>query len=146
MMDYYSQYPAPSIEQCQLEIKNLIKNGFKGNAPCTKMLRELDDVGVDELISEAFIHSGILDENDNVKFSLSGWMVWGQADIVDSMGEILWARRKDKLRRKVRGLLRSSFALISAYNNTVERLYHPDSEFVSHVLKSEFESACADNS
>ena len=146
MMDYYSQYPAPSIEQCKFQVKSLMSYSFKGDDKCSTMVRELSNDDVDELISQAFIDSDILDDNGDVKFSLSGWSVFGKRDVIDSMRKIIEKRRKDKLRRKVRGLLISSFVLISAYNNTVERLYHPDSEFVSHVLKSEFESACANNS
>lgn len=143
MMDYYSQYPAPSIEQCRLEIKSTINKSIHQISSVGGKLGEYD---VDELISQAFTDSKVLDKNGDIKYSLSGWYVFGKADVLRSVESILEKRRKDKLRRKVRGLLRSSFVLISAYNNTVERLYHPDSEFVSHVLKSEFESACANNS
>ena len=44
------------------------------------------------------------------------------------------------MRRKIRGLLRTSYLLIKAHNQTIEKLYHPDSVFVNTVLKSDFES------
>ena len=143
MMDYYSQFSAPSTAQCRFEIKSTI---IKPIHQISSVIGKLGEYDVDELISQAFTDSNVLDKNGNIKYSLSGWYVFGKTDVLRSIESILEKRRKDKLRRKVRGLLISSFVLISAYNNTVERLYHPDSEFVSHVLKSEFESACANNS
>ena len=93
----------------------------------------------DELISQAFIHSDILDENNKIKYSFSGWHTFGKNDIIKSINIILEQRRKDKLRRKIRGLLRSTYLLIKAHNASIEKLLHPDSQFVNNILKPEFE-------
>ena len=130
MMDYYSQFPAPDLDAAKREIK----------AVC--QVKNVDWVWndhVDELISEAFIHSNILKENNKIKYSFSGWHTFGKNDVIKSINIILEQRRKDKLRRKIRGLLRTTYLLIKAHNASIEKLLHPDSQFVNNILKSEFE-------
>ena len=56
-----------------------------------------------------------------------------------SINIILEQRRKDKLRRKIRGLMRTTYLLIRIHNASIEKLLHPDSQFVNNVLKPEFE-------
>ena len=75
-----------------------------------------------------------------IKYSYSGWCVFGKNDVITSCDKIAQRKRKEKIKRKIRGLLRTSYLLIKAHNQTMERLYHPDSVFVNTVLKQDFES------
>ena len=133
MMDYYSEFPAPSYEECKKETKAFVNSKYNQNE------KELDN-----LVTEAFIDSKVLefDENRNpkIKYSFSGWHVFGKKDVITSCDKIVKRKRKEKLKRKIRGLLRTSYLLIKAHKQTMEKLYHPDSVFVNTVLKSDFES------
>ena len=132
MMDYYSQFPAPEIDAAKREIIAI------GNVKMFDWSWRESNYR-DKLISEAFIHSNVLDENNKIKYSFSGWHTFGKNDVMKSIDIILEQRRKDTLRRKIRGLLRTTYLLIKAHNASIERLLHPDSHFVNDVLKSEFE-------
>ena len=132
MMDYYSQFPAPAPDAAKREINAMA------------LVKDLswvwnDSEYIDKLISEAFIHSNVLDKDNKIKYSFSGWHTFGKNDVINSINIILEKRRKDKLRRKIRGILRSFYFLRKAYNCSIEKLYHPDSIYVNNVLKTEFE-------
>ena len=126
-MDYYSQFPAPDLNTAKREINTICKNHKYCNS-----------YSLDELISEAFIHSKVLDKNNKIKYSLTGWYTFGKNDVMESI-HIIIKLRKDKLRRKLRGLLRSTYLLIKTHKTSIEHLYHPNSDFVNNVLKTEFE-------
>lgn len=132
MMDYYSQFPAPAPDAAKREINAMA------------LVKDLswawnDSEYIDKLISEAFIHSNVLDKDNKIKYSFSGWHTFGKNDVINSINIILEKRRKDKLRRKIRGILRSFYFLRKAHNCSIEKLYHPDSIYVNNVLKTEFE-------
>ena len=100
---------------------------------------------------EALIHSNVLDnsssEDPKIKYSFTGWHSFGMNDVITSCNMIIERRereRKQRLKRKIRGILRASYLLIKAHNHTLEKLYHPDSVYVNTVLKSDFE--CSANS
>lgn len=132
MMDYYSQFPAPDLDAAKREIITM------GNVRMFDWSWRKDDYR-DELVSEAFIHSDVLDKNNKIKYSFSGWHTFGQKDVIKSINIILEQRRKDKLRRKIRGIMRSAYLLIRIHKASIEKLYHPNSQFVNNVLKPEFE-------
>ncbi len=136
MMDYYSQFPAPSYEECKKETITFVHSKYKDF--------EMDDEELNTLVTEAFMESGVLefpnDPDPKIKYSFSGWHVFGKKDVITSCDKIVKRKRKEKIRRKIRGLLRTSYLLIKAHNQTMEKLYHPDSVFVNTVLKSDYES------
>jgi len=131
-MEYYSELPAPDLDAAKREIIAI------GNVKMFDWSRSKCDYR-DELVSEAFIHSKILDENNKIKYSFSGWHTFGKNDVMESIDVILKQRRKDKLRRRMRGILRTTYLLIKAHRASIEKLYHPDSQFVKNVLKTDFE-------
>lgn len=136
MMDYYSQFPAPPYEECKKETITYTALKYKDF--------EMDDKELNTLVTEAFMDSGVLefpnDPNPKIKYSFSGWHVFGKKDVITSCDKIFERKRKEKFRRKIRGLLRTSYLLIKAHKQTMEKLYHPDSVFVNTILKSDFES------
>ena len=131
MMDYYSNFPPPNLDTAKQEIIE------KGKLQMFDWSNDKQE-NVYKLVSEAFIHSNVIDENNEIKFSFSGWNTFGKNDVMESIDVIL-KRRKDKLRRKIRGLMRSTYLLIRIHNASIEKLYHPDSQFVKNVLKTEFD-------
>ena len=138
MMDYYSQFPAPPYEECKRQAITVARLKYKSWA------WNPNDEELNALITEAFMDSGVLefnnDPNPKIKYSLSGWSVFGKNDVITSCDKIFIRKKKEKMRRKIIGLLRTSYLLIKAHNQTIEKLYHPDSVFVNTVLKSDFES------
>ena len=136
-MDYYSQFPAPPYEECKRQAITVARLKYK-NWAWNPNNEELD-----ALVTEAFIDSKVLDpeiKTPHIKYSYSGWCVFGKNDVITSCDKIAERKRKQKMRRKIRGLLRTSYLLIKAHKQTMEKLYHPDSVFVNTVLKSDFES------
>ena len=131
MLDYYSTFPPPNLDTAKREI---IEKGKLQMFDWSNGKQE----NVYKLVSEAFIHSNVIDENNEIKYSFSGWHTFGKNDVMESI-DFLLKRRKDKLRRKIRGLLRSSHLLIRIHKASIEKLYHPDSQFVKNVLKAEFD-------
>ena len=131
MMDHYSHQPAPNLEDAKQEIKLLGLIG--GYCP---LWHSNEDVYVEQLISEAFDFSMTLDKNNKIKYSYSGWYTFGKRDVLKSIDIILMKRKKNKLRRKIRGILRTSYLLMKAHNTSIKKLYHPDSQFVNNVLKT----------
>ena len=138
MMDYYSQFPAPPYEECKRQAITVARLKYKSWA------WNQNDEELNALVTEAFMESGVLefnnDPNPKIKFSYSGWCVFGKNDVITSCDKIIIRKKKEKMRRMIRGLLRTSYLLIKAHNQTMEKLYHPDSVFVNTVLKSDFES------
>lgn len=137
MMDYYSQFPAPPYEECKRQAIIVARLKYKNWA------WNPNDEELDALVTEAFIDSKVLDpeiKTPLIKYSYSGWCVFGKNDVITSCDKIAERKRKQKMRRKIRGLLRTSYLLIKSHKQTMEKLYHPDSVFVNTVLKSDFES------
>jgi len=140
MMDYYSEFPAPDYDQCKKEvIAALCQNDY---------IKPEDSEELNTLLTEAFIDSNVLENSSSdipkIKYSFTGWCVFGKKDVITSFTKISERKRKGKLKRKIRGLLRTSYLLIKAHKQTIEKLYHPDSVFVNTVLKSDFK--CSANS
>ena len=102
MMDYYSQFPAPSYEECKKETIAVVRLNYNQNE------KELDN-----LVTEAFMDSKVLefDENRNpkIKYSFSGWHVFGKKDVITSCDKIVKRKRQEKLNRMIRGPLRPTY-------------------------------------
>ena len=138
MMDYYSQFPAPDYAQCKKEVVAAARLKYK------RWAWNPNHEELDALLNEGFMDSGVLefnnDPNPTIKYSFIGWSGFGKGEVIVSCGKIAERKRKEKLKRMIRGLLRTSYLLIKAHNQTIEKLYHPDSVFVNTVLKPDLES------
>ena len=137
MMDYYSQFPAPPYEECKRQAITVARLKYKDWA------WNPNDEELDALVTEAFMESKVLDpeiSSPKIKYSYSGWCVFGKNDVITSCDKIAQRKRKEKIKRKIRGILRTSYLLIKSHKQTMEKLYHPDSVFVNTVLKQDFES------
>lgn len=136
MMDYYSQFPAPPYEECKKEAITYTALKYKDKG--------WNDQELDALVTEAFMDSKVLEfdgnRNPKIKYSFTGWHVFGKKDVITSCDKIIERKRKEKIKRKIRGILRTSYFLIKSHKQTMEKLYHPDSVFVNTVLKPDFES------
>ena len=160
MMDYYSNYPAPSIEYCKTQIYNVIykggnitinKNtiGIKGDIleaiVTTPILtyKVYNPKDIDNIISKAFEKSKIIDEvGGSIKYSLSGWSTFGIADVLQSVSEIIHEKNKRRIqmKRQLRGILRITYLFTKWNKQVIERILHPDSIYVKEILKKDFMS------
>ena len=127
-MDYYSNFEPPALDVAKIDITKTIE--WK----TLDINNKLDNIN--DLLDEAFIHSNVLDSNNKIKYSFTGWNVFGVNIVLESIKFII---KKRRIRRKIRGFLRATYLLVKAHNSTMRKLYHPDSSYVKNVLKKHFE-------
>ena len=79
-MDYYSQFPAPSYEECKRQTITVARLKYKSWA------WNPNDEELNALVTEAFMDSGVLefnnDPNPKIRYSYSGWCVFGKNDVM----------------------------------------------------------------
>ena len=65
MMDYYSEFPAPSYEECTKQVITDLRRIFL--VDCRKILRiwNPNDDELKALVAEAFIDSNMFDDNND---------------------------------------------------------------------------------
>lgn len=127
-MDYYSEQCAPSIDICIEDVKNKIEN-----------INTLDtSYNIDDIIKKAIDMSDVLDENKNIKYSFTGWYVFGISQVLDYIKNNINDIYIEIKKRKLKGLLKSSFILLSIYIKSKKSMYHPDSNYVNTNLKNNF--------
>lgn len=158
MMDYYSNYPAPSIRDCKKQIRNIIYK--EGNITINKntisikedilealvttptlIYKVYNTKDIDNIISKAFEKSKVTDGvGGNIKYSLSGWSTFGIADVLQSVAEIIHEKnqRRIQMKRQLRGILRLTYLLKKWNKQVIERILHPDSIYVKEILKNNF--------
>ena len=157
-MDHYSHYPAPSVEDCKKQIKNIICKGnnikinknFIGikedileaivNTPILEY-KLYDKKEIDNIILKAFEKSLVMDEKgNNIKYSLSGWSAFGIADVLQSVAEIINEKNKRRIqmRRQLRGILKITYLFTKWNKQVIEKILHPDSIYVTEILKKDF--------
>ena len=144
-MDYYSQFPAPPYKECKKLVITDVRLRFLQNSPKDPVWDwNPSNEEIDAIVAEAFIDSNVFEDNNDpnpkIKYSYSGWCAFGKSDVMTSCATISGRKKREKLKRKIRGVLLTSYLLIKAHKQTMERMYHPDSLFVNNVLKADFES------
>ena len=137
MLDYYSEFPGPPEDHAKKTIqskfyKTNVDNKYK------IFLNNIKHGGETQtkLINEAFKSSEII--NDGlVKFSFSGWMLFGIPDVMSFL-KIAIENYYDKMKIRMLGLFKSLVYLNMIYNDTIEKMYSPDSTYVTNVIKSHY--------
>lgn len=135
-MDYYSNFPAPALVNAKETFK---QSFFQSNEIYQNNKHLVNEQEFDRLIDEAFL--GVI-ENGAIKYSLTGWNVFGRKEVLAKYNKDLLnlvTQKKLKMKRKVVGLLKCTYLLLKSHNDTIKRLYQPDSNYVQNVLKKEFE-------
>ena len=130
MMDYYSNYPAPSYEEC----KNIIKNELL-NSPTINKLIENKTINLNNLVEQAFILSDMI-ENNEIKHSMTGWQVFGFKTVLSKslyIVSIKEKKRRIRNKRLLRGLIKSTYLLFINYKDTKEKMYKPNSDFMKEI-------------
>ena len=157
MMEY-SNYPAPSIEDCKKQIHNIIYK--EGNITINKntigikedilealittpvlIYKVYNPKDIENIISKAFEKSKVINETgENIKYSLSGWSAFGIADVLQSVAEIIHEKnqRRIQMRRQLRGILRITYLFKKWNTQVIEKMLHPDSIYVTEILKNDF--------
>lgn len=157
-MDYYSNYPAPSIGDCKKQIRNIIYK--EGNITINKntisikedilealvttpilIYKVYNPKDIDNIISKAFEKSKVTDGvGGNIKYSLSGWSTFGIADVLQSVAEIIHEKnqRRIQMKRQLRGILKITYLFQKWNKQVIEKMLHPDSIYVTEILKNDF--------
>ncbi len=138
MMDHYSNKPAPSIDICIEDVKNKIDEYIENNNII--ITNNLDiSYNIDDIIKKAIYMSDLLDENKNIKYSFIGWNTFGITEVLEYIkNNINDINIEIDKKRKLKGLLKSSFILLSIYIKSKKSMYHPDSNYVNTNLKNNF--------
>lgn len=158
MMDYYSNYPSPSIEDCKKQIRNIIYKGdnitLNKNTIGIKedilealvttpilIYKVYNPKDIDNIIFKAFEKSKVINETgENIKYSLSGWSTFGIADVLQSVAEIIYEKnqRRIQMKKQLRGILRITYLFTKWNKQVIEKMLHPDSIYVKEILKNDF--------
>ena len=131
MMDYYSNYPAPSYEECKDKLVTELYNSVT-----IQKLADKQIINVNDIVEQAFVLSDMLDSDNNIKYSLTGWGVMGYSEVLGKAFYIideLDKKRRKRNKRLIRGLFKSTYLLIKNYNYTKEKIYKPDSNFMKEI-------------
>jgi hypothetical protein len=140
MLDYLSNESAPLLNVAKKEISN---NFLKSKSRLDKKYHNfIDYVNTttfmkNECIDKAFHLSDVLDRNFSIKFSYSGWYIFGQKEVLDALEGVII---KYYNRIYIRGILKSLYAFKTLYKNTIEKMYMPDSNYVKNVIQPHFYS------
>lgn len=142
MMDYYSNFPAPDLQVTSEEVKKEVNHLYKTNK--NDYFHRISDEEINYIIQQAFIQSNYLNEEHTsiIKCSYTGWYYFGKQDIItltiNKIDDIL-AKKKQK-NRLLRGIFKSTYLLIKANKDSIEKIYHPDSIYVKNILNEQFHS------
>ena len=135
MLNAYGDYPPSTLENA----KKIIKESLNHN-----LTRYTSDNDLDKIIYAAFVSNNLINETNNcITCSYTGWSVHGRAVITDFVIAKLKSNnilRRQKLKRMLVGVLKSTYYLIKARNQSSRTIYHPDSIYVNTVIKGEFMS------
>jgi hypothetical protein len=119
MWDQMSNEPRPSNNECAMDVVWTILH--------TKCLR-YTPYNVNNIKYRVLLKKG----NELMKkvpdYSLTCWYMGGREDLLKEM-EIWLMDRNTKLRRKIKGLLKSLSILYILYKETLERYYLPGGKF-----------------
>ena len=79
-------------------------------------------------------------KGNNIKYSLSGWITFGIADVLQSIAEIIHEKnqRRIQMKRKLRGILRITYIFNKWNKQVIEKMLHPNSIYVTQNLKNDF--------
>ena len=130
MMDYYSSFPAPSLEDCKSQLKKeLIK--YEN----VKYLLNNKIVDLDKILETSFELSNMI-ENKEIKGSYTHWAVFGFRNVFNKslyICEQIIEKRKLRNKRLIRGLFKSTYILIKTHKESKEKMYNPDSDFMKEI-------------
>lgn len=137
MLDYYSEFPGPDEDHAKKTIQGKF---YKVNVDKEYKLF-LSNIKVSgttqtKLINEAFESSDVIKEG-RIKFSFSGWMLFGIPDIMHFL-KIAIENYYNKTKRRVRGVFKSLIYLNMIYSDTLEKMYKPESNYVKNVIKPRY--------
>lgn len=142
MMDYYSNFPAPDLQVAREEVKQEVNHLYKTNK--NDYFHRISDEEINSIIQQAFIQSNHLnvEHTSIVKFSYTGWYHFGKPDIItlttNKIDDILLKKKQNQ--RLLRGIFKTTYLLIKANKDSIERIYHPDSIYVKNILNEQFHS------
>ena len=137
MLDYYSEFPGPTEDHAKKTIQSKF---YKTNVDDKYkiFLKNIKHGGTTQLklINEAFKSSDIINDGI-VKFSFAGWTIFGIPDVMSFL-KIAIENYYDKMKIRMLGLFKSLVYLKMIYSDTIEKMYSPDSTYVTNVIKAHY--------
>ena len=106
MLDYYSNFPPPSYEDALniIKTKYLEKINFYHKKNTSLINKEIEVIIVNNLkewekecLIKSFIDSDVLDNENKIKYSLSGWNVFGGINVLKELvkkSELFYIKHK----------------------------------------------------
>ena len=82
----------------------------------------------------------LLDDNNYIKYTHDVWNSHIANNICIKVLEYIEKERKQKLRNKVRGLLKCTYILRKLHQDAIERLYRPDSKYIHNIIATRYKS------
>lgn len=137
MLDYYSEFPGPALEDCKKTIQSKFYK-TKVDDKYKFFLAKIKHGGETQtkLINNAFECADVFPEGVN-KYSFSGWLVFGIPDVMYFL-KINIEKYYDKMKLRMAGLFKTLVYLKLIYSDTVEKMYSPDSNYVTNIIKSHY--------
>lgn len=141
MLAYYSEFPGPSLEHCKKTIQSKFYK-TKVDDKYKSFLAKIKHGGETQakLINSAFECADVFTEGVN-KYSFSGWLVFGIPDVMYFL-KINIEKYYDKMKLQMTGLFKSLVYLKLIYQDTLEKLYCPESLHVKNVIKTHYKESC----
>jgi len=107
MLDYYSNFPPPLYEDALNIIKTKYLEKFNSyHKENTELINEKFKIIImnnlkeweSECLMKSFIDSDVLDDDNKIKFSLTGWMVFGCSNVLEELvkkSKLFYAKYKN---------------------------------------------------
>jgi len=133
-VQYYSDHPPRQMNSAKKDIENYLYRFSNKLAEKSNFITEQE---CNDIINRIFIK---YIRDDLLIYTWTGWYALGQKAVKKEIIYEICELIKIKRRRKVRGLLRTAYFLMKCYKKTKEKLYHPDSDYVRTIIKTDFDA------
>lgn len=133
-LHYYSDHPAPQMNNVKKHIETYL---YRFSNKLSEKSNFITVQECNDIINRIFIK---YIRDDLLIYTWTGWYVIGQKAVKNEIIYEICELIKLKRRRKVRGLFRALYFFMKCYKNTKEKLYHPDSDYVRNIIKSDFDA------
>ena len=133
-VQYHSDHLPPKMNSAKKDIENYLYRFSKKLSEKSNFITEQE---CNDIINRIFIK---YIPDDLLIYTWTGWYALGQKAVKKEIIYEICELIKIKRRRKVRGLFITAYFLMKCYKKTKEKLYHPDSDYVRTIIKTDFDA------
>ena len=133
-VQYHSDHLPPKMNSAKKDIENYLYRFSKKLSEKSNFITEQE---CNDIINRIFIK---YIRDDLLIYTWTGWYALGQKAVKNEIIYEICELIKIKRRRKVRGLFITAYFLMKCYKKTKEKLYHPDSDYVRTIIKTDFDT------